>query len=64
VASKDRTNGEWLVVAERGATATFDAGRWLKAAAAAHRGRGGGRVEHAEGRFPADADWPVLGLVR
>jgi alanyl-tRNA synthetase len=43
---------DWSVVVQRGAAATgFDCGAWLKAAAARHGGRGGGRPERAEGRL-------------
>jgi len=44
-----------LVVVQRGATATFDCGAWLKDLAAKTGGRGGGRPERAEGRVPKDA---------
>jgi alanyl-tRNA synthetase len=47
-AAADRT-----VVVQRGATASFDCGAWLKRVAAAHGGRGGGRPERAEGRLPS-----------
>jgi alanyl-tRNA synthetase len=52
--------GELLVVAERGAQAAFDAGKWLKETAAAHGGKGGGRPERAEGRLPAGVDWALV----
>jgi alanyl-tRNA synthetase len=52
VATRDRESGDWLVVAERGEAAGFDAGKWLKDLAARHGGRGGGRPERAEGRLP------------
>jgi alanyl-tRNA synthetase len=45
------------VLASRAADATFDCGAFLKRAAQAAGGRGGGRPEHAEGRLPARADW-------
>ena len=38
------------IVVQRGSGTSFDCGRWLKAAAAKHGGRGGGRPERAEGR--------------
>jgi alanyl-tRNA synthetase len=41
------------VVVQRGATASFDCGAWLKRVAAEHGGRGGGRPERAEGRLPS-----------
>jgi len=55
-AAVDPESGEQLVVIQRGAEATFDAGAWLKAAAAKHGGRGGGRPERAEGRLPKGVD--------
>ncbi len=51
---------EVVVVIQRGSSATFDCGGWLKAATASHGGRGGGRPERAEGRLPADADLEFL----
>ncbi len=45
------------ILAGRGREATFDCGAFLKRAAAAAGGRGGGRPEHAEGRLPKGADW-------
>ena len=44
-----------LVVVQRGASASFDCGAWLKAAAAKNGGRGGGRPERAEGKLRIDA---------
>jgi alanyl-tRNA synthetase len=44
-----------LVVVQRGASASFDCGAWLKELAARTGGRGGGRPERAEGRVPKDA---------
>jgi len=52
VASLDPASGEALLVVQRGASVTsFDCGAWLKSAASAHEGRGGGRPERAEGRI-------------
>ena len=45
------------VLASRAADAKVDCGAFLKRAAQAAGGRGGGRPEHAEGRLPAGADW-------
>jgi alanyl-tRNA synthetase len=50
--------GDFAVVAQRGASATFDCGAWLKSKAAATGGRGGGRPERAEGRLPKEAPLP------
>lgn len=44
-----------LVVVQRGASAKFDCGAWLKEAAQKSGGRGGGRPERAEGRLPKGA---------
>jgi alanyl-tRNA synthetase len=53
-AAPDERNGdERLIVIQRGSSATFDCGNWLKSVAAAHGGRGGGRPDRAEGRLPA-----------
>ncbi len=48
------------VLITRGAHATFGCGAFLKRAAEAAGGRGGGRPEHAEGRLPPQTDWPAL----
>lgn len=56
-AAKDPASGDWLVVVERGAQATGEAGGWLRAQTTKHGGRGGGRADHAEGRLPAAMDW-------
>lgn len=59
-ASPDES-GELAVVVQRGSGVTVDCGKWLKAAAAKHGGRGGGRPERAEGRLPKDA--PLAALI-
>lgn len=48
------------VVVARGVEATFDCGGFVKRAAEATGGRGGGRPERAEGKLPAGVDWPAL----
>jgi alanyl-tRNA synthetase len=48
------------VIVTRGSTSPFDCGAFLKRAAVAGKGRGGGRPERAEGRMPRDVDWPNL----
>jgi alanyl-tRNA synthetase len=48
------------VVVARGRESAFDCGAFLKRAAQAAGGRGGGRPERAEGRMPAGIDWPSL----
>ena len=55
-----RTESGLAVMISRGQTSRLDCGVLLKRIAAAAKGRGGGRPEHAEGRLPADADWPAL----
>jgi alanyl-tRNA synthetase len=52
--------GDLSIVVQRGAKAEFDCGAWLKAAAAASGGRGGGRPERAEGRLPKSASLDAL----
>lgn len=54
------TDGGLHVVVMRGEASAFDCGAFLKAAARATGGRGGGRPERAEGRLPADADWDAV----
>jgi alanyl-tRNA synthetase len=51
-AAPDADSGELMVVVQRGTSASFDAGGWLKERASALGGRGGGRPERAEGRLP------------
>jgi alanyl-tRNA synthetase len=60
VTPEDRSGDGWSIVVQRGAASTFDCGAWLKAAAAAHGGRGGGRPERAEGRLSRTA--PLEGV--
>lgn len=48
------------VLISRGAASSFGCGAFLKRAAEAAGGRGGGRPEHAEGRLPATTDWPAI----
>lgn len=52
VASHDPGTGELVVVVQRGAEAKLDAGAFVGAQTKALGGRGGGRPERAEGRFP------------
>lgn len=53
-AGTDPVGGELLVVVQRGRgpAATFDCGAFVQAQAKERAGRGGGRPERAEGRFP------------
>ncbi|WNG26384.1 alanyl-tRNA editing protein [Cystobacter fuscus] len=55
-----RTPEGLSVLITRGSGASFGCGAFLKRAAEAAGGRGGGRPEHAEGRLPAHTDWPAL----
>ncbi|QRO01725.1 alanyl-tRNA editing protein [Archangium violaceum] len=48
------------VLITRGSGSSFGCGAFLKHAAEAAGGRGGGRPEHAEGRLPPNTDWPAL----
>jgi alanyl-tRNA synthetase len=48
----DPATGEVIVVVQRGASAKLDCGAFVQAQARARGGRGGGRPERAEGRFP------------
>ena len=50
--SQDEGGGELVVVVQRGADAKLDCGAFVQAQAKARGGRGGGRPERAEGRFP------------
>jgi alanyl-tRNA synthetase len=60
VATRESPAGDHQVVIERGSGAVFDCGAWLKATAARHGGRGGGRADRAEGRLPAHLDWSAV----
>lgn len=48
------------VLIARGPDSDFDCGAFLKRAAEASAGRGGGKKERAEGRLPPGVDWPAL----
>jgi alanyl-tRNA synthetase len=48
------------VLAARGPGSDFGCGAFLKKAAEAAGGKGGGRPEHAEGRLPAGVDWEAV----
>jgi alanyl-tRNA synthetase len=48
------------VLISRGSGSSFGCGAFLKRAAEAAGGRGGGRPEHAEGRLPPTTDWPAI----
>jgi alanyl-tRNA synthetase len=61
-APDEKSAGDWSIVVQRGAGAAsdFDCGAWLKSAAAATGGRGGGKPERAEGRLPKSASLEAL----
>ena len=56
-----RVDDGTVVTVARPEGSSFDCGAWLKRAAAAHGGRGGGKADRAEGRFPAAIDWTAVG---
>jgi alanyl-tRNA synthetase len=60
VAGQDEGSGETVLVVQRGADAKLDCGAFVQAQAKARGGRGGGRPERAEGRFPRDTSLEVL----
>lgn len=51
-AAPDPEAGDVVLVVQRGAAAKLDCGAFVQAQARARGGRGGGRPERAEGRFP------------
>lgn len=55
-----RTPEGLAVLIARGSGSSFGCGAFLKRAAEASGGRGGGRPEHAEGRLPPSTDWTTL----
>lgn len=60
VGGEDPASGEVIVVVQRGAAALLDCGAFVTAQARARGGRGGGRLERAEGRFPRATSIEVL----
>ena len=52
VAGLDASTGELVLVVQREGSVAFDCGGFVQAEAKARGGRGGGRPERAEGRFP------------
>lgn len=59
-AGEDPSSGEVVLVAQRGAEGVLDCGAFLLAQAKARSGRGGGRPERAEGRFPRGTSLEVI----
>ncbi len=49
-----------LAILARGSGSALDCGALLKQMAKKANGRGGGRAERAEGRFPVDTNWEAL----
>jgi alanyl-tRNA synthetase len=60
VAGRDEASGEMILVVQRGAEAKLDCGAFVTAQAKAAGGRGGGRPERAEGRFPQGTSLDTL----
>jgi alanyl-tRNA synthetase len=60
VAGHDEGGGELILVVQRGAGAALDCGAFVMAEAKARAGRGGGRPERAEGRFPCGTSLAAL----
>lgn len=60
VGGEDPSSGEVILVVQRGAAAPIDCGAFVTAQARALGGRGGGRPERAEGRFPRGTSIEVL----
>ncbi len=61
VAGQDEGSGEVVLVVQRGAATTLDCGAFVMAQARERGGRGGGRAERAEGRFPRGTSLEALG---
>jgi alanyl-tRNA synthetase len=59
-APDEKSAGDWSIVVQRGAKTGFDCGAWLKSAASASGGKGGGRPERAEGKLPKAASIEAL----
>jgi alanyl-tRNA synthetase len=59
-ASTEESSGEVVLVVQRGAEAKLDCGAFVQAQAKARGGRGGGRPERAEGRFPRGTSLEAL----
>jgi len=57
-AAPDESGENLAIVVQKGASAPFDCGAWLKQKAQAAGGRGGGRPERAEGRLPKGTPVP------
>jgi alanyl-tRNA synthetase len=57
----DPSTGELVLVVQRGTSGMLDCGAFIQAQAKQRSGRGGGRPERAEGRFPRGTSLEVLG---
>lgn len=53
VTGTDSASGDLVLVVQRGGSSKFDCGAFVQSQAKALGGRGGGRPERAEGRFPS-----------
>lgn len=53
VTATDVASGDLVLVVQRGGSSRFDCGAFVQSQAKAFGGRGGGRSERAEGRFPS-----------
>ena len=60
VAGSDEGSGEVVLVVQRGAEGKLDCGAFVMAQARERGGRGGGRPERAEGRFPRGTPLDVI----
>ncbi len=58
--ASDPESGELVLVVQRGKAGVLDCGSFVLAQAKARSGRGGGRPERAEGRFPRGTSLEVL----
>jgi len=56
----DPASGELVLVVQRGSAGKLDCGAFIQSQAKARGGRGGGRPERAEGRFPRGTTLEVL----
>jgi alanyl-tRNA synthetase len=60
VGGVDPATGELVLVVQRGPAGKLDCGAFIKTQTTALSGRGGGRPERAEGRFPAGTELDAL----
>ncbi|AKU96315.1 Alanyl-tRNA synthetase family protein [Labilithrix luteola] len=60
VTGTDAASGDLVLVVQRGGSSKFDCGAFVQSQAKAQGGRGGGRPERAEGRFPSATSLDAL----